>query len=204
MFQLHSDYSRGYSYSSFYPLHLYSFVQVTSYFHFLLKGFEIDIDYCRLRCVIVKLTQVGDSNKTSCDIELREVESNLKLLRTWYWICIYFSQTNIWLYTFYIDVCIPSFHNWNKLLVKWCDLCLAVWRPAVRGIDDNVINQSGDHVNYRIPPLIGQRRGVWHWNQETAQIQKTSGNGGRWDGSHDIFPLSLNSLNPFDAFLEGS
>jgi len=36
----------------------------------------------RLRCVIVKLTRVGDSNKTSCDIELREVESNSKLLRT--------------------------------------------------------------------------------------------------------------------------
>ena len=82
MFQLHSDYSRGYSYSSIYPLHLYSFVQVTSYLDYLLKGFEIDIDVCRLRCVIVKLTQVGDSNKTSCDIELREVESNSKLLRT--------------------------------------------------------------------------------------------------------------------------
>ena len=82
MFQLHSDYSRGYSYSSIYPLHLYSSVQVTPYLDFLLKGFEIDIDVCRLRCVIVKLTQVGDSNKTGCDIELREVESNLKLLRT--------------------------------------------------------------------------------------------------------------------------
>ena len=87
MFQLHCDYPRGYSYSSFYSLHLHSIVQVFV-FEFLQIGFALktisdisDIDVCRLRCVIVKLTRVCDSNKTSCDIELQEVESDSKLLR---------------------------------------------------------------------------------------------------------------------------
>lgn len=84
MFQLHCDYPRGYSYSSFYSLHLHSIVQVFV-FEFLQKGFALktisDIHLCRLRCVIVKLTRVSDSNKTSCDIELQEVESDSKLLR---------------------------------------------------------------------------------------------------------------------------